>query len=136
MSRTIRDSKLETRAARHRLAPGRKPYFKTLIPSALALAYRRKKKDEPGLWLVRRYIGGERYRIAPLGLADDFQDADEQTILSYAEAQRRAHDHYRRADHSPARGSLTVAAAIADYVDWLRTHRATANDAECRAGKL
>ena len=136
MSRTIRDSKLETRAARHRLAPGRKPYFKTLIPSALALAYRRKKKDEPGLWLVRRYVGGERYRIAPLGLADDFQDADERTILSFAEAQRRAHEVYRRADHTPARGSLTVADAIADYVAWLRAHRATADDAERRANKL
>jgi integrase len=134
--RTIRDSKLETRAARHRLAPRGKAYLKTLIPSALALAYRRKKKDEPGLWLVRRYIGGERYRIAPLGLADDFQDADEQTVLSYAEAQRRAHEVYRRADHAPARGSLTVGDAIADYVAWLRAHRATADDAERRATKL
>jgi hypothetical protein len=74
VARTIRDAKLETRAARDRLKPGRKPHFKTLIPGKLHLGYRRKRKDEPGQWLVRHYLGGERYRVASLGAADDFQD--------------------------------------------------------------
>ena len=104
MARTIRDAKLESRAARHRLAAaGRKPYLKTLIPGELALAYRKKKKEEPGLWLVRRYQGGERYLIAPLGIADDYQDADGDTILTFAQAQRLAVEH--AASENPSRGN-------------------------------
>lgn len=131
MPRTIRDSKLETRAARDRLKPGKKPHFKTLVPGALALGYRRKVKNQPGQWIVRRYIGGERYRIAPLGLADDFQDVGEGTrVMNFADAQKAALAH-----KDAPRGTLTVAVAIADYVAWLKVHRATGEDAEQRAAK-
>jgi integrase len=131
MPRTIRDSKLETRAARDRLKPSKKPYWKTVVPGALALGYRRKKKDLPGQWLVRRYIGQERYRVAPLGVADDFQDVGEGTrVLNFAEAQKAALAH-----KEAPRGVLTVAGAIADYVAWLKVHRATGEDAEQRAAK-
>ena len=137
MPRTIRDAKLETRAARHRLVPaGRKPYWKTLIPGELHLGYRRKTKDEPGMWLVRRYIGHERYRVAPLGLADDFQDPDGESILHFAEAQRRAVEHARLTSANPSHGTVTVADAITAYIAWLKAHRATGNDAERRANKL
>src|SRR4051812_18598023 len=74
MARTVRDSKLESRAARNRLEPGKTPHFKTLVPGKLHLGYRRKHKDKPGQWIVRHYLGAERYHTAPLGLADDFQD--------------------------------------------------------------
>jgi integrase len=133
MPRTIRESKLETRAARGRLSIGTKLHFKTLIPSQLHLAYRRKNRDAPGLWLVRRYVGGERYRIAPLGLADDFEDADGEGVLNFAQAQKRAHE---TAQPNQTRSPLTVADAIADYVTWLKAHRATGEDAERRAAKL
>ena len=58
MPRTIRDAKLETRAARDRLRPSKKPNWKTLVPRKLHLGYRKRKNGEPGTWLVRRYIGG------------------------------------------------------------------------------
>jgi hypothetical protein len=74
MARTIRDAKLETRAARGRLTPSKKPHWKTLVPRKLHLGYRKKGKDRPGAWLARRYVGGERYRIVLLGIADDFED--------------------------------------------------------------
>ena len=61
--RTMRDAKIETRAARDRLKPGRETHYKTLLPGQLALGYRRKEKDQPGLWLLRRYIGNQRYRV-------------------------------------------------------------------------
>ena len=128
MSRTIRDSRIETRAARARLTPGRKPYWKTLEPGKLHLGYRRRKKDEPGVWLVRRYIGGERYRIAVLGLADDFSDE----AISYADAQRLAHEH-RIDTHSRRGKGITVAQAVAVYLDWAKLNTVTAAGIERRA---
>ena len=138
MPRTIRDAKLETRAARARLKPGRKPHFKTLVPGKLHLGYRRKHKDLPGQWIVRHYVGGERYRVAPLGLADDFQDVGEGAlVINFAEAQKRALAHKMATEGEGApRGALTVADAVADYVAWLKVERATGDDAEGRAAKL
>lgn len=132
MSRTIRDSNLGTRAARARLKQqGKKPHFKTLIPGKLHLGYRRKKKDEPGQWIVRRYKGKERYLIAPLGLADDFQYPDD-THLSFEDAQRAAHA-YRFEETPQRRGGITVADAVKDYVEWMKVHRATGAGVEARA---
>jgi hypothetical protein len=119
MARTVRDSKLESRAARDRLAPGKKPHWRTLVPNKLHLGYRRKRKDEPGVWLVRHYLGDERYQVAPLGLADDYQD--EGGVLSFADAQRAAHAH--RPAVRGRTGMPTVADALADYITDLRTER-------------
>jgi integrase len=124
MARTIQDSKLESRAARDRLAPGKKPHWRTLVPKKLHLGYRRKRKDEPGIWLVRHYLGNERYQIAPLGLADDYQD--DGGVLSFADAQRAAHAH-RPAVRGRA-GLPTVGDALADYIADLRTERPASAD--------
>jgi integrase len=68
-----------------------------LIPGVLHLGYRRRRKGRgaQGRWLVRRYIGIDaggvgRYRSKEIGLADDFMDADGETILNYEQAQQRA----------------------------------------------
>jgi hypothetical protein len=92
MPRTVADAKIETRAARARLAARRKVYWKTLEPGQLHLGYRRRTKDTAGTWLARRYKGGERYSVAPLGLADDLEDAGP-GIFSFADAARAAHAH-------------------------------------------
>jgi hypothetical protein len=141
MSRTVRDAKLETRAARALLTPGRKPHFKTLIPGKLHLGYRRKCQDEPGTWIVRRYLDEQDrraqyglYHVAPLGLADDFQDAGPGSdTLTFADAQRRALAH--RPTDTP-RKALTVADSVTEYVAYLRAQKATGEDAERRAAKL
>jgi integrase len=127
MSRTIRDANLDTRAARLRIAPSSKASWKTLVPRELHLGYRRKRKNEPGLWLVRRYIGGKAYRVLPLGIADDFEDSK----MTFAQAQRAAHE--KTAVMSA--GGLTVGEAIANYIRYLASQKATAYDAEMRARK-
>jgi integrase len=130
--RTIRDSKLETRAARARLPVGRKAHWRTLVPGAQAvhLGYRRNRAEEPGKWLVRRYIGAKQYRTAPpLGIADDFSD----DAMSFAEAQRAA---LASATIPKGGANLTVADAIGTYVAWLKVHRATGDEAEGKANKL
>ena len=96
MARTVRDSKLGTRAARDRLKVGETVFWRTLVPEKLHLGYRRRKTGTPGMWIARRYIGLDakgvgRYKKQTLGMADDFQDADGQGVLSYAQAQKLAH---------------------------------------------
>ena len=126
MARTIRDVKLETRAARARLAPNRKPYWKTLVPGRLHVGYRKKSKDQPGTWLVRQYVGNERYRIVFLGFADDFEHG----AINYEEAQRLAYEHRFQVEKHEPRIELTVAETIARYVEWLKLHRATGPEVE------
>src|SRR5260370_10789440 len=98
--RTIRDARLESRAARLRLAPQRQPHWKTVVPARLHLGYRRRQRNLPGTWLLRHYVGEERYRVAPLGLADDFHDAAD-GVIDFAEAQRRALTHKLSAGTRP-----------------------------------
>lgn len=78
MARTLRDAKLDTRAARARLAVQPKPHWRTLVPGQLHLGYRRRRKDAPDSWVARRYLGLDpdgvgRYAAVTLGLADDYQ---------------------------------------------------------------
>jgi integrase len=90
---------------------------------------------------VRHYLGGERYRIAPLGIADDFQDmldADGEptgaSVIDFAEAQRLA--LASKADEATAaRGGMTVGYAVNEYIAWLKVHRATGADTALRAAK-
>ena len=135
MARTVRDARLESRAARDRLKPRARPYWRTLTPGRLHLGYRRRHKGKPGFWLVRRYLGLDgggvgRYQATTLGLADDFQDADGEHVLSYADAQHLAHEEggVRR------RGGLTVAGAMQHYVADMRAKgKPTAVQVEKRA---
>jgi integrase len=119
MPRKVRDSSLETRTARSRLPVAHKPYFR-LIEPGLHLGYR-KLPSGPGTWIVRRYSGEGRYAVENLRtaegnliLADDFAEADGGCVLNFAQAQQAARGP------RAARGSLTVAEAIARYLDYLR----------------
>jgi hypothetical protein len=60
MARTVRDTNLETRAARLRLTARRKPYWRVL-ETGLHLGYRR-TKEGGGTWVARRFIGEGRYK--------------------------------------------------------------------------
>jgi integrase len=139
MARTVRDARLETRAARDRLKPQPKPYWRTVIPQLLHLGYRRRKGGTPGWWVCRRYTpalgkSGSPYRVETIGLADDYADADGDHVLSFAQAQERAVER-QNASQGP-HGPLTVAEAMAGYVRYLKAERKTAVDAERRAETL
>lgn len=142
MSRTVRDSRLETRGARQRLPARPKPYWRALRPGELHLGYRRRRKDAPGHWTVRTYLGinsvaegKSPYRISMLkGVADDFEDANGQTVLSFAQAQDKALARQNEAQGTG--GPLTVADALADYIKYLHLEKRTGADAERRARAL
>ena len=58
MSRTIREVNLSTRAARDRLKPSGKPYYRSL-DQGLHLGYRRGLRG--AAWVMRWYVGAEAY---------------------------------------------------------------------------
>ena len=119
MARTVRHARLESRTSRSRLPDkdhpwGRQPFWQALIPGRAHLGYQKWKGDREGRWILRRFIGGNKYRVIPLGRADDADKADGQTVLSYEQAISRA----RGMVDSPAGGKierLTVRQALSLY---------------------
>src|SRR5262245_55825590 len=129
MARVLRDAAVGSREARSRLKVRGKPYWR-LIEPGLHLGYRR-LAGRPGTWCVRRYVGAQTYVVEIIKnvVADDYSDADDCGVLSYAQAQRRA------LERKPVVGPLTVAKAVEDYLRHVE-HKPGTEDASYRANAL
>ncbi len=142
MSRAVREKNLSTKAARERLTPSGKPYFRHL-DEGLHLGYR--KGVKASAWVVRWYIGDNAYKVASLDARpDDVLEADGETVLNWAQAQTEARKLFQRAkrvadgleaEQSKA-GPYTVNDAIDDYLNHLRRHGKTVKDTTYRANAL
>jgi integrase len=132
MPRTIRNSNLETRAARRRLKSRAKPYWQALENGA-HLGYSRRKAG-PGPWLARFYSGSQRYEQERIGTADDFADPDGVVVMDYRQAQAKARARLieRVRIAIGVAGPVTVRAACESYLEYLEAHRKTAADARLR----
>jgi hypothetical protein len=118
MPRTVRDTNLEKPAARTRLGPRGKPYWRVL-ESGLHLGYRRTRAGG-GSWVARRYIGQRKYSESDLGTADDLQDADDVTVLTFSQAQQKAREWWKAAERAelglaPVGGPFTIENAFDVY---------------------
>jgi integrase len=118
MGRTVRDANLETRTARLRLPIRGEPYWRGL-EKGFALGYRRRSNG--GTWLGRRRQADGSYIESRVGTTDDFQDADDVSILEYAQAQRAAREWWRAEQrreegHETRTGPFTVSDAMTDYL--------------------
>jgi integrase len=135
MARTLQDSNLGTRAARLRLKPRGKPYYRQ-IESGLHLGYRR-LKGRAGTWQVRQYAGQQSYAVETIASADDFSDADGTAVLSFSQAQTAARARMVRHAHAAAgkSGPLSVSDAIRNYFENLE-QRGKPLDARYRAEAL
>jgi len=81
----VRDARLETRTARRRLKPRRKPYWVRVAP-IIWLGYRALQRP-PGTWNV----GGNAKRwIRKIAYADDLERANGKTILDFWQGQEAA----------------------------------------------
>ncbi len=106
MARTVRDAKLENGTARSKLKSGDEIHFRTLIPGQVHLGYRRRQSGMPGNWIVRIYdklAPGEKgspYKKIVLGSADDVQEADGETVLTFAQAQKLAYEKAESAERT------------------------------------
>lgn len=95
MTRTVQDAALGSPTSRARLAPGRR-HWRTVEAGALHIGYRKgPTQGQGGSWMSRTYLGGSRYEVRTIGLADDVAPADGTKILSFAQAQRMAVERFR-----------------------------------------
>ena len=118
MARTVRDAKLDTRAARLRLRIRSEPYWRTL-EKGFALGYRRRANG--GTWLVRRWAATGGYVEHKIANTDDLQDADGVAVLDFGQGQRAAREWWRielrrEEGHDIRSDRYTVGDAIADYL--------------------
>ena len=107
-------SQLEHRANRLKLATRRKPYF-DVISAGISLGYRR--TTGAGTWVLRAADGAGGSWTKRIAAADDFEPANGDAVLTYAEALDRAREMARGG--SGGRPS-TVAQALDSYESDLR----------------
>jgi integrase len=113
--RRIRDSLLENRSARAKLAPRGKPYYRPIAEN-LHIGYRR-NAGGVGKWVARRYVGEQKYVVETIAVADDVEDSNHDTVLNFWEAIERA-----RAKRSYV-GPYRVRDAMEAYLDNLGPDR-------------
>lgn len=130
MARKIRNHTLEVRANRLRLTVAKKPIFVRIGPG-ISLGYRR--NQTAGTWVLRRADGRGGSRMASVGVADDYDEADGSSILTYWQAQDRAKGMVRQENGSTTSAPLTVKTAAENYLAWLQNkNKNTAADTKCR----
>jgi integrase len=113
MARTVRERDISSKAKRDGLKPTGKPYWRA-IDEGLHVGYR--KGLTAGKWVLRRYLGGEQYKVETIGLADDNQKADGCSILSFHQAQTKARELAKRYRPSNGGSELTVRQAVEGYL--------------------
>jgi integrase len=138
MTRTIVHKRIETPTARAKLKRGNKTHYQSLVAGKASLGYTRKDDAPHGRWFLRRYIGGERYAIIPLGAADDEKgmEADGATVLSFDQAKDKALKELAHGGESVPRGTLTVRKAFAKYIEFLESQGKRTHETERRAAAL
>jgi integrase len=114
MARQHRNARLQTRDARSKLKRAKEPYWHE-IERGRSVGYYRGSAG--GSWWLREYIGGA-YRKRRLGRADDVNEADGTTILSFSDAVRAAFNEQRPTLEAPT--SLTVEDALDEYFEGRR----------------
>jgi integrase len=114
MARRVRNSRLESRSARLRLAIRNKPYHGPSLARGAALQYRRCKGN--GTWVLKASDGHGKYWTKRLAEADDFDASDGRRILRYFEAVDVAKKLLARGGaEAEATAPLTLGQALAAY---------------------
>jgi hypothetical protein len=126
----VRHSKLESRSARARLTRGRQPHWQALEGGRHHLGWQRWPEDRQGRWVLRQYLGERTYRVQTVGVADDEQVANGQTILSFAQAQAAARDLMDKPKGKVS--NLTVRQAWQIHIDYKRNRGQSTADIESR----
>jgi integrase len=128
MARKVRHSSLETRTARLRLAVRRKPYSGPSLARGVALLYRRNKTN--GTWVLKASDGHGKYWTKAIAEADDFDESNGKTALTFFEAQDVAKKLARGEDGSTGNAPITVDCALKDYERDLKARGANPYNAQ------
>lgn len=114
MARRIREPKLETRTARLKLLVQGKPYFTTIAPG-IALGYRR--NAGAGTWVVRASDGHGGNWTKAFAVADDYEEANGESVLTYWQASDKA-----RALARVGEGTGDRPATVGEAMDYYETN--------------
>ncbi|MET4345691.1 site-specific integrase [Bradyrhizobium sp. RT9a] len=128
MARKVSFSALESRSARLRLKVRRLPYSGPTLARGISLMYRRNKTN--GTWVLKASDGHGAYWTKGFALADDFEDADAKTVLTFYQAQDAAKKLARGEDGSASNAPITVDGALKDYKRDLEARSANPYNAE------
>lgn len=134
MARNHRDSTLETRTARLKLAPRGKPYAGPSLARGIRMDYRRNRTCN-GSWIARGANGHGKYWTKVIAEADDYDESNGKAILNFYEAQEPVKRLARGEDGSAEVGPTSVDNALKAYrrdltarsanpynADWPRLH--------------
>jgi integrase len=128
MPRKTRSSLLETRAARLRLAPRRRPYFQ-IVSAGISVGYRRLEAGAAGSWSVRCADGAGSSWLKRVGIADDTENSNGCTILDFWQAVDAARKLARAGDGQAGDKPISVGEALDAYGDDLKARGADAGNA-------
>ena len=128
MARKQRNSRLESRTARLKLAVRRRPYPGAKLARGKQMQYRRNKGN--GTWLLKVSDGHGKPWTKAFAQADDFDDSDNKTILTFFEAQDVAKGLTRGEHGSDDNAPITVCGALTAYRCDLEARRANPYNAE------
>lgn len=120
MARSARNTRLDTRTARLRLARGARVYLP--IGKRLALGYRRTTEGF-GTWQARIFGQDGKYRFFALAAADDQQDANGVDVLDFYQAQKKSEKLYNDFMHGRIGTGATVGEAATAYLEWFKDNR-------------
>ena len=89
MARKVSFSAMESRSARlNKFTIRRRPYSGPSLARGILLLYRRNKTN--GTWVLKVSDGHGAYWTKAFAIADDFEDADGKTVLTFHQAQDQA----------------------------------------------
>lgn len=120
MARRVRSLNLENRTSRLKLAPRKKPYPAQIAPG-IQLTYRRNKGA--GVWSVKASWGLKKF-----ALADDHEEANGETVMTYWQAVDKARALARAGEGSSDR-PITVGEAVNNYEGDLEARGAATKNA-------
>ncbi len=128
MARRVSFSALESRSARLRLNIRRRPYSGPSLARGIALMYRRNKTN--GTWVLKASTGHGAYWTKAFALADDFEDSDGKSVLTFYQAQDQAKKLARRGDGDLDSAPITIDGALTVYKHDLESRAANPYNAE------
>ena len=128
MARRVSFSALESRSARLRLKIRRRPYSGPSLARGISLMYRRNKTN--GTWVLKASNCHGAYWTKAFALADDFEDADGKTVLTFHQAQEQAKKLARGDDGNAGTTPITVDGALNGLQDRSEARSANPYNAE------
>jgi len=128
LARKLRHSSLESRTSRLKLVVNRKPYPGPKLARGVHLYYRRNQTN--GTWVLKASDGHGAYWTKAIAEADDHDESNGKTILTFFEAQDVAKKLASGEDTTTGNAPITLDGALKDYRRDLEARGANPYNAE------